>query len=76
MFLWVHICTYFLGGINLGRIFGAIGMHIFSFYITKQCTYHFTIVSAVCDSSSCSSSTLIFSVWGVEYRLCALSSKL
>lgn len=34
------------------RVMGPLVMHMFSFHIAKQCVYHFTLTSAVFDSSS------------------------
>ena len=65
------MCILLSFGHKLGRrIAGAVSTHMLSFDIAKQCMYHFTLVSVMCDNSSCSSPTLGMLCVGHIGKLC------
>ena len=67
----MHMCILLSFGHKLGRrIAGAVSTHMLSFDIAKQCMYHFTLVSVMCDNSSCSSPTLGMLCVGHIGKLC------
>ena len=67
----MHMCILLSFGHKLGRrIAGAVSTRMLSFDIAKQCMYHFTLVSVMCDNSSCSSPTLGMLCVGHIGKLC------